>query len=154
MKELPQERLIVSTAAIGMIERALRLTIDYVKERKAFGKAVIDFQNTQFELGRVQERGDHRAGIPRPLRRAPYPPRARHRDRLDGEILADRPAEQNRRPLPAIVRRLWLYGRNIRSRACTATRGVQRIYAGTNEIMKLLIGQEFVNAVMACRVRN
>src|SRR6266542_2730868 len=36
MTELPQERLIVSTAAIGMIERALRLTIDYVKERKAF----------------------------------------------------------------------------------------------------------------------
>src|SRR5947199_10514042 len=50
MKDLPQERLIVCTAAIGMIERALRLTIDYVKERKAFGKAIIDFQNTQFEL--------------------------------------------------------------------------------------------------------
>src|ERR1041384_3450919 len=39
--ELPQERLIVSTAAIGLIERALRLTIDYVKERKAFGKAIV-----------------------------------------------------------------------------------------------------------------
>src|SRR5438876_2938475 len=38
MTELPQERLIVSTAAIGMIERALSLTIDYVKERRAFGK--------------------------------------------------------------------------------------------------------------------
>jgi acyl-CoA dehydrogenase len=50
MRDLPQERLIVCTAAIGMIERALRLTIDYVKERKAFGKAIIDFQNTQFEL--------------------------------------------------------------------------------------------------------
>src|SRR5437764_722249 len=50
MKDLPQERLIVCTAAIGMIERALRLTIAYVKERKAFGKAIIDFQNTQFEL--------------------------------------------------------------------------------------------------------
>ena len=44
MTELPQERLIVASAAIGMIERALRLTIDYVKERKAFGKAVIEFQ--------------------------------------------------------------------------------------------------------------
>src|SRR3954471_3788884 len=50
MRDLPQERLIVCTAAIGMIERALHLTIDYVKERKAFGKAIIDFQNTQFEL--------------------------------------------------------------------------------------------------------
>src|SRR5437763_10295968 len=50
MSDLPRERLIVASAAIGMIERALRLTIDYVKERKAFGKAVIEFQNTQFVL--------------------------------------------------------------------------------------------------------
>src|SRR6266568_8970193 len=50
MTELPQERLLVATAAIGMIERALRLTIDYVKERKAFGKTIIEFQNTQFVL--------------------------------------------------------------------------------------------------------
>ncbi|HEX2216697.1 MAG TPA: acyl-CoA dehydrogenase family protein, partial [Xanthobacteraceae bacterium] len=50
MSDLPQERLLVGTAAIGVIERALRLTIDYVKERKAFGKTVIEFQNTQFEL--------------------------------------------------------------------------------------------------------
>src|SRR3954468_10799171 len=50
MKDLPQERLIVCTAASGMIERALGLTIDYVKDRKAFGKPIIEFQNTQFEL--------------------------------------------------------------------------------------------------------
>ena len=50
MNELPQERLIVALHAIAMIERALALTIDYVKQRKAFGKAIIEFQNTQFEL--------------------------------------------------------------------------------------------------------
>ena len=50
MKELPQERLIVAVHAVAMIERALALTIDYVKQRKAFGKAIIEFQNTQFEL--------------------------------------------------------------------------------------------------------
>src|SRR3982075_2485936 len=50
MTELPQERIIVATAAIGMIERALSLTIDYVKERQAFGKKIIEFQNTQFVL--------------------------------------------------------------------------------------------------------
>ncbi len=50
MKELPQERLIVGINAVSMMERALALTIDYVKQRKAFGKAIIDFQNTQFEL--------------------------------------------------------------------------------------------------------
>src|SRR6187551_2063444 len=50
MKDLPQERLIVCTAAVGMMERALELTIAYVKQRKAFGQAIIEFQNTQFEL--------------------------------------------------------------------------------------------------------
>src|SRR4051795_8994884 len=50
MTELPQERLIVAVHAIAMTERALALTIDYTKERKAFGKAVLDFQNTQFVL--------------------------------------------------------------------------------------------------------
>jgi acyl-CoA dehydrogenase len=50
MKELPQERLIVALHAGAMIERALALTIDYVKQREAFGKKIIEFQNTQFEL--------------------------------------------------------------------------------------------------------
>lgn len=50
MKELPQERLIVAVHAVAMMERALALTVDYAKQRKAFGKAIIEFQNTQFEL--------------------------------------------------------------------------------------------------------
>jgi acyl-CoA dehydrogenase len=50
MKDLPRERLIVTVHAQAMIERALALAIDYVKQRKAFGKLIIDFQNTQFVL--------------------------------------------------------------------------------------------------------
>ena len=50
MKDLPRERLIVVVHAQAMIERALALTIDYVKQRKAFGKLIIEFQNTQFVL--------------------------------------------------------------------------------------------------------
>jgi alkylation response protein AidB-like acyl-CoA dehydrogenase len=50
MKELPQERLLVAIHAAAMMERALALTIDYVKQRAAFGKKIIEFQNTQFEL--------------------------------------------------------------------------------------------------------
>jgi len=46
MKELPQERLIVALHAGAMIERALALTIDYVKQREAFGKKIVEFQNT------------------------------------------------------------------------------------------------------------
>lgn len=54
MEQLPQERLLIANQAICCIERALMLTIDYVKERKAFGKAVIDFQNTQFKLAELK----------------------------------------------------------------------------------------------------
>jgi acyl-CoA dehydrogenase len=50
MKELPQERLIVATHTVAMMERALALTIDYVKQRQAFGKKIVEFQNTQFVL--------------------------------------------------------------------------------------------------------
>jgi acyl-CoA dehydrogenase len=50
MSELPQERLIVAVHAQAMIERALALTIDYVKQREAFGRKLIEFQNTQFVL--------------------------------------------------------------------------------------------------------
>jgi acyl-CoA dehydrogenase len=50
MSELPQERLMVAVHAQAMIERALALTIDYVKQREAFGRKLIEFQNTQFVL--------------------------------------------------------------------------------------------------------
>lgn len=50
MEKLPQERLVIAWQAMGMIEAALQATFDYVRERRAFGKAVIEFQNTQFKL--------------------------------------------------------------------------------------------------------
>ena len=50
MEQLPQERLLIAVQAMGRIERALAVTIDYVKEREAFGSKVMDFQNTQFKL--------------------------------------------------------------------------------------------------------
>src|SRR5712692_3247118 len=50
MNDLPRERLIVAVHAQAMIERALALTVDYVKQRQAFGKKIIEFQNTQFVL--------------------------------------------------------------------------------------------------------
>lgn len=50
MEQLPQERLIIAVGAVAAMETALKLTADYVKERKAFGKRILDFQNTQFRL--------------------------------------------------------------------------------------------------------
>jgi acyl-CoA dehydrogenase len=50
MENLPQERLVIAGQALGMIDAALAATVAYVKERKAFGRAIFDFQNTQFKL--------------------------------------------------------------------------------------------------------
>ncbi len=50
MQQLPQERLNIAQAAVVEMERALALTIDFVKEREAFGQRVLDFQNTKFKL--------------------------------------------------------------------------------------------------------
>jgi len=50
MEELPRERLGCAAQAIGSIEGVLEITLDYVKERKAFGQAIADFQNTRFTL--------------------------------------------------------------------------------------------------------
>jgi acyl-CoA dehydrogenase len=50
MGELPQERLVIAIGAMTTIEKALDTTVEYVKQRKAFGKTIWDFQNTQFVL--------------------------------------------------------------------------------------------------------
>lgn len=50
MEQLPQERIIIAVGACAAIESALKVTSEYVKERKAFGKRILDFQNTQFKL--------------------------------------------------------------------------------------------------------
>jgi len=50
MQQLPQERLNIAQAAVVEMERAIAMTIDFVKQRKAFGQRVMDFQNTKFKL--------------------------------------------------------------------------------------------------------
>ncbi|MGP4076809.1 acyl-CoA dehydrogenase family protein [Halobacillus sp. K22] len=54
MNQLQQERLIVGIGAIAACERMLEITINYVKERKAFGQSIASFQNTQFKLAELQ----------------------------------------------------------------------------------------------------
>ena len=50
MAELPRERLLIAIGAVITMEKALETTIEYVKNRKAFGQRLMDFQNTQFKL--------------------------------------------------------------------------------------------------------
>jgi len=50
MQELPQERLSIAVGAQSTAQYAYDITVEYTKERKAFGKSVFDFQNTRFKL--------------------------------------------------------------------------------------------------------
>ncbi|MDP2519615.1 acyl-CoA dehydrogenase family protein [Shimia thalassica] len=50
MRQLPWERLILAYSALGAAQCALDTTLDYVRERKAFGQRIMDFQNTRFKL--------------------------------------------------------------------------------------------------------
>jgi len=140
MKELPQERLIVSTQAVAMIERALRLTLDYVKQRQAFGKRIADFQNTQFVLAECKSEAtvakvflDHCI--------------ERHvKGELD-TVTASMGKYWHTDLLGKIIDRcLQLFGgygymdEYPISRLYRDAR-VMRIYAGTNEIMKLMIAR-------------
>jgi acyl-CoA dehydrogenase len=50
MQQLPQERLILAVGSVAAMESAITITTDYVKQREAFGKPLIEFQNTAFKL--------------------------------------------------------------------------------------------------------
>ncbi|MER5946811.1 acyl-CoA dehydrogenase family protein [Streptomyces sp. NPDC001904] len=50
MRNLPQERISIAANAMASIEGVLERTVDYVRERKAFGRSIGSFQNTRFEL--------------------------------------------------------------------------------------------------------
>lgn len=140
MQQLPQERLMIGTTAIAMAERALSLTIDYVKERKAFGQKVIDFQNTQFRLAELKT--EITIG------------RVFYNDCVARHIAGGLD------PATASMAKYWLsdlQGKVVDE--CLQLHGgygymneypiarmyrdarVQRIYGGTNEIMKLLIAR-------------
>jgi acyl-CoA dehydrogenase len=50
MQQLPQERIAIALTSMAAAQRAFDLTCDYVRNRRAFGQAVADFQNTRYRL--------------------------------------------------------------------------------------------------------
>ncbi len=54
MAELPYERTLIGIGAVAAIERALRLTVEYARERSAFGQKLIEMQNTRFKLAEIK----------------------------------------------------------------------------------------------------
>ena len=140
MMELPQERLIVSVGAVAMMERALALTIDYVRERDAFGKKIIDFQNTQFVLAECKSEATvARVFLDHCIER-------HVKGELDTTTASMAKYWHTDLVGKIIDRCLQLFGgygymdEYPISRMYRDAR-VMRIYAGTNEIMKLLIAR-------------
>ncbi len=137
MEQLPQERLIIAVQGIGAMERALAETLAYVKERRAFGKAIWDFQNTRFKLAEVQ-------AVVLAARAFVDACMVAH---LAGELDAARAAlakswvsEQQCKVMDECLQLFGGYGYMMEYPIAElyVDARVQRIYGGTNEIMKEL----------------
>jgi len=140
MTELPQERLVIAVQSMAMAQRAFDVTRDYVRERKAFGQAIADFQNTRHKLADMK--ADLQVGwsfVDQCL--------SQH---VSGQLT----------PLAASTAKLWCsemqgrlvdqclqlhggygYMREVEICRLYADARVQRIYGGTSEIMRELISR-------------
>jgi len=140
MQQLPQERLNIAQAAVVAMERAIEITLDYVKERKAFGQRVLDFQNTKFKLAECKtEALIARTFVDQCLLKL-----------MDGTLDAATASMAKywctQKQCEIIDECLQLHGGagymdEYEISRMYADARVQKIYGGTNEIMKELIGR-------------
>ncbi len=143
MTELPQERLGIAVAATASAEATLENTIEYVKERKAFGQSIASFQNTQFELADMDAKVTNlRVFIDKCLE-------LHIEGKLDTVTASKAKLLSTDLQFDVINRCLQLHGgygymwEYPVARAFADSR-VLSIYGGTNEIMKLIIGRDLV----------
>jgi acyl-CoA dehydrogenase len=140
MQQLPAERLIIAAQGLGAIERAIELTVDYTRQRKTFGNAIFDYQNTQFKLAECKATWMAvRAMVDQLTLQL-----------LDGKLDANSAAAAkfwvSERQCEVIDTCLQLFGgygymdEYPISRMYTDAR-VQRIYGGSNEIMRMLVAR-------------
>ncbi len=140
MSELPQERLNIAIGSVAAMEAALETTIEYVKDRKAFGRRVLDFQNTQFELAECKT-------IATVAKNFVYNCAEKHlKGELDTVTASMAKYWTTDKECEIIDRCLQLHGGYGFMNEYPIARmyrdsRVQRIYGGTNEIMKLLIAR-------------
>lgn len=145
MTQLKQERLIVAIGAIGSAQYCLNETIRYVKERKAFRQPVAAFQNTRFKIAQMaSEIAMGHAFVDSLVM-------MHNEGKLDAATASM--AKLNLTELQCRVADecvqlhggygyIWEYGV---ARSWADAR-VQRIYAGTNEIMKELIARKMLDS--------
>jgi alkylation response protein AidB-like acyl-CoA dehydrogenase len=140
MEKLPQERLCIAVSAVAACEAILRITMEYVGERTAFGRPVGSFQHSRFTLAElVTETDIARVYVDRCVQAL-----------VDGELNVPDAAkakwwttELQKRVADSCLQLFGGYGYMREypiSRAWVDTR-VQTIYGGTTEVMKEIIGR-------------
>jgi alkylation response protein AidB-like acyl-CoA dehydrogenase len=141
---LPQERLSIAVAGLAAARAAYRWTLDYVKERQAFGQPIGGFQNTRFKLAELAtEIAVAEAFIDKAIL-------AHNEGQLTGEEAAMAKwwcTELQGRATDMGVQLHGGYGYMTEypiARAYADAR-VTRIYGGTTEIMKEIIGRSILN---------
>ena len=140
MNELPRERITIACRALAEAQRAFELTVDYVKQRKAFGQAVFEFQNTQFKLAEMKT--DLAVGwayLDQCLARineAKLTPE-------EGAMAKLWTTETGNRLIDECLQLFGGYGymREYPISRLFVDSRVRRIYGGSSEIMKLVIGR-------------
>jgi acyl-CoA dehydrogenase len=141
MQKLAQERLCVAIGAVAAAEQVVQDTIAYVKERKAFGKPISKFQNTQFKLVECLAKCEvGRAFVDKVV--------AEH---VKGTFLVKESSmakfwttDMAQEVVDTCLQFFGGYGYMMEypvTRAFMDAR-VQRIYAGTNEIMKVIVAKQ------------
>jgi acyl-CoA dehydrogenase len=140
MQQLPQERLIIGCGAVGAMMGAVERTIAYCKEREAFGQPIINFQNTRFKLAECKTNTVVARSFLDSCIEA----------HLKGELSVEMAAmckywltDLQCQVLDECVQLHGGYGfmQEYAVAEMWTDARVQRIYGGTNEIMKELIGR-------------
>jgi len=137
---LPQERLSIAIGAVAGAEAALQITLDYAKERQAFGRPIGSFQHNRFQLAEARTEVDiGRVFVDRLLE-----------EHARGELSIEQAAEAKwwttemlRRVVDMGVQMHGGYGYMMEYPIAHAylDARVQTIYGGTTEIMKEIIGR-------------
>ena len=140
MRQLAQERLSIGVSAVAACETALEITLEYCKERNAFGQPIGSFQNSRFKLAEMKTEIEiARVFVDRCIE-----------ELNDGNLTPETAAmakwwtsDLQKRVVDQCVQLHGGYGYMLEypiARAYLDAR-VQSIYAGTNEIMKEIIGR-------------
>ena len=140
MNQLPQERLIIGVGACAAMDLAIELTTDYVKQRKAFGKRIVDFQNTRFKLAECKtEAHIARVFVDNCLQRH----LAGDLDVTTAAMVKWWCAQKQNEVIDECLQLFGGYGfmDEFPISRMYADARVQKIYGGTNEIMKELIAR-------------